>query len=260
MSSPLIIAHRGASFDAPENTLSAFRLAFAQGADGIEADFRLSSDGEIVCIHDAMTGRTAERNLRVASHSLAELRGLDFGGWRGPKWQGERIPTLAEVLAILPTGKKFFIEIKCGVEIIPPLRKLLTTTATATEQLCFLTFDALLLAALKGAFPTIKSCLNVKYHRTGLVGAWQPAAEELLQILSHCGAAGLSSQAHRCIDADFIERLRASGNELHIWTVDFLTDARHYQALGVDSLMSNRPGFLRQELLAAALLPPLAGR
>ena len=72
-------------------------------------------------------------------------------------------------------------------------------------------------------------------------------------ICPHCGAVGLSSQAHRCIDADFIERLRSSGNELHIWTVDFLADARHYQALGVDSLMSNRPGFLRQELLTAAL-------
>jgi glycerophosphoryl diester phosphodiesterase len=253
MSNPLIIAHRGASFDAPENTLAAFHLAFAQGADGIEADFRLSSDNEIVCIHDATTGRTADGNLRVATHSLTELRCLDFGGWKGRQWQGERIPTLAEVLAILPTGKKFFIEIKCGAEIIPPLRKLLTTTVIAAEQLCFLTFDALLLAALKGAFPTIKSCLNVEYHRTKLVGAWQPSTKEVLRILSHCGAAGLSSQAHRCIDTDFIEHLRSSGKELHIWTVDFLADARHYQALGVDSLMTNRPGFLRQGLFVATL-------
>ncbi len=253
MPSPLIIAHRGASFDAPENTLAAFRLAFVQGADGIEADFRLSSDGEIVCIHDASTSRTADGNLRVTTHSLAELRCLDFGEWKGPQWQGERIPTLAEVLTILPAGKKFFIEIKCGAEIIPPLCKLLTTTVIATEQLCFLTFDPTLLAALKGAFPKIKSCLNVEYHRTKLVGAWQPSAEEILRVLSHCGAAGLSSQAHRCIDADFVERLRLSGMELHIWTVDFLADARHYQTLGVDSLMSNRPGFLQQELFAESI-------
>ena len=253
MASPLIIAHRGASFDAPENTLTAFNLAFAQGADGIEADFRLSGDDEIVCIHDATTGRTADANLHIASHSLAELSCLDFGGWKSARWQGERIPTLAEVLAILPVSKKFFIEIKCGAEIIPPLRKLLTTTVIASEQLCFLTFNPALLAALKGAFPTIKSCLNVEYHRTGLVGAWQPSAEELLRILSNCGADGLSSQAHHCIDADFVERLRSSGNELHIWTVDFLADARHYQTLGVDSLMSNRPGFLRQGLFAASL-------
>jgi len=253
MSAPLIIAHRGASFDAPENTLAVFRLAFAQGADGIEADFRLSSDGEIVCIHDAMTGRTADRNLGVATRSLAELRSLDCGGWKGSQWQGERMPTFSEVLSILPIGKKFFIEIKCGDEIIPPLRKLLTTSNIATVQLCFLSFDVTLLAALKDAFPTIKSCLNVEYHRSGRFGAWQPSAKELLQILSSCGADGLSSQAHRCIDADFIECLHSSGHELHIWTVDFLTDARHYTELGVDSLMSNRPGFLRQGLLAASL-------
>lgn len=253
MVSPLIIAHRGASFDAPENTLAAFHLAFAQGADGIEADFRLSSDGEIVCIHDATTGRTADGNLRVATHSLAELRCLDFGEWKSARWKEEKIPTLAEVLAILPPDKKLFIEIKCGTEIIPPLHKLLTTTAIASEQLCFLTFNPTLLAALKGAFPTIKSCLNVEYHRTGLGGVWHPSTGELLRTLSKCGADGLSSQAHRCIDVDFIEHLRSSGNELHIWTVDFLADARHYQALGVDSLISNRPKFLRQGLFAALL-------
>ncbi|MBE0504622.1 MAG: glycerophosphodiester phosphodiesterase [Desulfuromonadales bacterium] len=253
MSAPLIIAHRGASFDAPENTLAAFRLAFAQGADGIEADFRLSGDGEIVCIHDAMTGRTADGNRRVATRSLAELRSLDFGGWKGSQWQGERIPTLTEILAILPAGKKFFIEIKCGAEIIPPLRKLLTTSNIATERLCFLSFDALLLAALKEAFPMVKSCLNVEYHRSKLVGAWQPSVEKILGILSNCRADGLSSQAHRCIDADFIDRVRSSGHEVHIWTVDFLADARHYQALGVDALMSNRPRFLRQGLFATSL-------
>ncbi|PKN12049.1 MAG: glycerophosphodiester phosphodiesterase [Deltaproteobacteria bacterium HGW-Deltaproteobacteria-4] len=250
---PLIIAHRGASFDAPENTLAAFRLAFAQGADGIEADFRLSGDGEIVCIHDALTGRTADRNLRVTTRSLAELRLLDFGGWKGPQWHGERIPTLAEVLTILPAGKKFFIEIKCGAEIIPPLRKHLTTTVIATEQLCFLSFDPTLLAALKGAFPKIKSCLNVEYHRTGLVGGWRPQPRKILEILADCGANGLSSQVCPLIDNAFVDGLRATSMELHIWTVDFLADARHYQTLGVDSLMSNRPGFLRQELFAESI-------
>lgn len=253
MSAPLIIGHRGASFDAPENTLAAFRLAFAQGADGIEADFRLSSDGEIVCIHDATTGRTAAANQRVATHSLAELHRLDFGAWKGRQWQGERIPTLAEVLAILPADKKFFIEFKCGPEMIAPLRKLLATSAIDTEQLRFLAFDAPLLAALKEEFPSIKSCLNLEYHRAGLIGPWRPQAIEILRILTDCGADGLSSQAHPRIDSPLVEHLRASGKELHVWTVDFLTDARHYQQLGVDSLMSNRPGFLRQGLFAESI-------
>ena len=153
MNRPLIIGHRGASFDAPENTLAAFRLAFAQGADGIEADFRLSADGEILCIHDATTGRTADANLRVAAHSLAELRRLDIGARKGEKWQGEKIPTLAEVLAIIPAGKIFFIECKCGKEIIPPLRRLFAASAMTPVELRFLAFDAPLLAALKTEFP-----------------------------------------------------------------------------------------------------------
>lgn len=253
MSTPLIIGHRGASFDAPENTLAAFRLAFAQGADGIEADFRLSSDGEILCIHDATTGRTAAANLRVATHSHTELRRLDLGTWKGTQWQGERMPTLAEVLAIIPAGKKFFIEFKGRSNIIPPLRNLLATASIATEQLRFLTFDAHLLAALKTEFPAIKSCLNLEYHRTGFIGPWRPHPDKILQLLVDYGADGLSSQAHPCIDRVFVERLHAAEKELHIWTVDFLDVARHYQQLGVDSLMSNRPGFLRQGLVAESI-------
>jgi glycerophosphoryl diester phosphodiesterase len=249
----LIIAHRGASFEAPENTLAAFRLAFAQGADGIEADFRLSSDGEIVCIHDATTGRTSNSNLRVATHSLTKLRCLDFGGWKGGQWQGEKVPTLAEVLAILPPGKSFFIEFKCGAEILPSLRQLFTTTVTVTEQLRFLTFDTTLLTALKKEFPAIKSCLNIEYHRAGLVGGWRPQPREILEILADCSADGLSSQACPLIDNTFVDCLCAANKELHVWTVDFLADARHYQQLGVDSLMSNRPEFLRQGLFAASL-------
>src|SRR6185369_848081 len=90
---PMLIAHRGASRDAPENTLAAFRLAWQQGADGIEADFRLTRDGRVVCLHDASTGRTAGVDLAVAEASLEELKRLDVGGWKGARWAGERIPT-----------------------------------------------------------------------------------------------------------------------------------------------------------------------
>ena len=114
-----IIAHRGASGEAPENTLAAFRRAFAQGADGIEGDFRLTRDGEIVCLHDATTGRTAGADLVVADTDLARLRALDVGAWKGPQWAGERIPTLAEVLGLVPAGKRLYIELKSGLEILP---------------------------------------------------------------------------------------------------------------------------------------------
>src|SRR5512133_60470 len=125
---PLLIAHRGASREAPENTLAAFDLAWQQGADGIEADFRLTADGRIVCLHDATTGRTANLDLVVADSSFAELQQLDVGSWKGTRWQGERIPTLEEVLARLPLGKRLFIELKSGPEMLAPLRRILTAS------------------------------------------------------------------------------------------------------------------------------------
>src|SRR5512147_2630414 len=99
---PLILAHRGASAEAPENTLAAFRLAMAQGADGVELDVHRCASGEVVVIHDEDARRTAGAPLRVAEAPLQALRALDAGGWKGEQFRGERIPLLAEVLEALP--------------------------------------------------------------------------------------------------------------------------------------------------------------
>jgi glycerophosphoryl diester phosphodiesterase len=109
LSTPAVIAHRGAADDAPENTLAAFMLAWQQGADGIEGDFHLTRDGKIVCIHDADITRTASLAGQVAEATLAELRQLDVGSWKGEQWRGARIPALDEVLATVPEGKQVFI-------------------------------------------------------------------------------------------------------------------------------------------------------
>ena len=87
----VIVAHRGASFDAPENTLAAFRLAWQQGADAIEGDFYLSKDNQIVCIHDADTKRTAVVSRQVAESTLAELRELDVGRSSWPSFSSSPV-------------------------------------------------------------------------------------------------------------------------------------------------------------------------
>src|SRR4051794_3938882 len=97
-----VIAHRGASHDAPENTLAAIKLAWQQEADAAEFDLHLSRDGKLVVIHDADTRRVAGVDKRVAEQTLAELRRLDVGAWKGPRFAGERIATLEEVLATVP--------------------------------------------------------------------------------------------------------------------------------------------------------------
>jgi glycerophosphoryl diester phosphodiesterase len=94
----LNIAHRGASAQAPENTLAAFELAVAQGADMIEMDLHLTRDKEIVICHDSNLLRTGGKNILIESASLEDLQRFDIGSWFGPRFSQERIPTLQQVL------------------------------------------------------------------------------------------------------------------------------------------------------------------
>jgi len=243
---PLLIAHRGASREAPENTLAAFSLAWKEGADGIEADFRLTRDGRIVCLHDATTKRTAGVELVVAESSLEELRLLDIGAWKGARWRGERIPTLEEVLSGLPAGKVFMIELKCGPEIIDPLQRVLTADGIPVEKLRLLSFDARLVAGLKEQMPGFRACLNVDYRFSPRARAWSPSRVEIPALLEQCRADGISSKAHPMIDVQLVAGLHGSGKEVHVWTVDSAREADHYRSLGVDSIMTNCPGRLQQ--------------
>ncbi len=116
-----IIAHRGASHDAPENTLAAARLAWAQSADALECDVQLTRDGRLAVIHDHDTRRLAGVTGRVAEITLAELQRLDVGRGRGPEFAGERIPSLEALLAVTPPKRRVFVELKGGPELVPPL-------------------------------------------------------------------------------------------------------------------------------------------
>ena len=244
-STPLIIGHRGASRDAPENTLASFRLAFEQGADGIEADFRLTRDGRIVCLHDAGLSRTTGADLQVADAPLAELQRLDAGSWKGAKWKDERIPTLSQVLELLPAGKRLFIEVKCGAEIIGPLVDDLDRAGLPAQNVRFLAFDHRLVRELKERLPGYRACWLSDYRwRGGL----QPSPREVLSRLAEIGADGLASRDRAILDANLVRELRERGVEIHVWTVDSARAARRLCDLGVDSIMTNRPGWLRSAL------------
>ena len=104
-----IIAHRGASHDAPENTLESVRLGWEQGADAVEVDVYLSKDGHIVVHHDDTTKKLAGVDRKVVAQTLAELQRLDVGAWKGAKWKGVRIPRLDDVLASIPEGRRMSV-------------------------------------------------------------------------------------------------------------------------------------------------------
>ena len=256
-SKTLIIGHRGASREAPENTLASFRLAFEQGADGVEADFRLTRDGQIVCLHDDSTARTSAVDLQAAQATLSELRTLEVGAWKGEAFAGEPIPTLKEVLSALPAGKRLFVELKSGAEILGPLAADLAAAGAPPSRIRFLSFDAALVRALKEHLPDYRACWLTDYRWRG---AWHPTPDQVLDTLSWSRADGLASRDRAVLDLPLAQELRRRGLELHVWTVDAASAAVRLCKLGVDSIMTNRPGWLRGEL--ARRLPaadPVAG-
>jgi len=245
-----IIAHRGASHDAPENTLAAFRLAWARGADGIEGDFHLTRDGHIVCIHDADTARTAATKLVVRDSTLAELRRLDVGSWKCDRFCGERIPTLQEVLATVPQGKKIFIEVKCGPEILTRLKQTLAASQLRPQQTVIISFDEQVVRQARKMIPSLKVYWVVGYKEDNRTGRWSPSLQQVLATLRRTGAHGLDTQAHtEVVNGRFVRALRDAGLEFHAWTIDDVPTARRFQALGVDSITTNRPGWLRKRLM-----------
>ena len=114
-----IIAHRGASFYAPENTMSAFKLAMEYGVDGIEMDVHVTKDGKIVVIHDDTTGRTGTQNLEIKTNDLETLKKVDVGSWFDTKYQGEQIPVLDNLVKEVPSSFELYIEIKSELDTVP---------------------------------------------------------------------------------------------------------------------------------------------
>lgn len=253
---PAVIAHRGAAADAPENTLAAFKLAWQQGADGIEGDFHLTRDGKIVCIHDADTRRTAGQAGQVAEATLAELRRLDVGSWKGEPWRGARIPTLGEVLATVPEGKRVFIEIKCGPQILPALKEAFAGSGLQPGQAIVMSFDDGVIGEAKRLLPQLKA-LWLTDFKAGPETGVRPSATEILQTLDKTGADGVGCRAHPAVDQAFMQALRTAQKEVHLWTVDDVALAKRYLQLGVDSLTSNRAGWLKQRLCSEAGAPGL---
>jgi glycerophosphoryl diester phosphodiesterase len=245
-----IIAHRGASYVAPENTLAAVRLAWQQGAD-VEIDVHLSQDRRIVVIHDASTKRTAQVDLKVEETSASELRTLEVGRFKAEEFAGERIPFLDEVLAALPPGRKLYIEIKCGKEVLPLLWSQVRASGKMS-QIVIIGFDLETVAASKKLIdvPTywLKGMDKVKDTEE-----WIPHDPNLVQQARDEGLDGLDVHCAG-VTPEFARAVKTSGLKLYVWTVDDPREAIRLVKLGVDGITTNRPDWLREQLLQQAAI------
>ena len=248
----MIIAHRGASHDAPENTLAAYELAWKLDADGIEADCHLTSDMKIVCIHDDDTSRICPGMpiLRIAESDLATLQQLDVGSWKDPKFSGERMPTISQVLATVPSGKKIFLELKAGLEILPILKDELAQCSLKPEQVHIICFKSSVIRQARELMPEYATSWLVDYQKqagaTGRPKDWRPTFEYVLDRLVEIGATGLDSRdVAKIVDQKFVNDVKNSGAEFHVWTIDDPENAIRLRSLGVTSITTNRPALLK---------------
>ena len=238
-----IIAHRGASYDAPENTLAAVRLAWEQNADAVEVDVHLSRDHRVIVIHDADTRRVCGLKRTVCNQTLAELQKLDVGRWKSPKYAGEKLAPLEDVLATIPPGKRMLIEIKSGPEIIPYLQQAIGNTRVVP-----IAFDLETITRLKQARPDLECYWVVGWRRDWKRGGWLPKPAAMIDQARSASLDGLDVGANGPITPAFVRKVKAAGLKLYVWTVDAPARARQLRAAGIDGLATNRPGWLRQQL------------
>ncbi|MDY3558291.1 glycerophosphodiester phosphodiesterase [Gemmata sp. JC673] len=241
-----IVAHRGASYDAPENTVAALRLAWDQKADGSEFDIYLTKDGKLAVIHDKDTKRTAGVSKSVADSTFDELHALDVGSWKGAKFKGEPLPSLGDMLAVVPDGKRVFVEVKCGPEAVPELVRALTASKLLPEQTPVIAFDAAVVAALKKARPEVPAYWLVSLAPRK--GAKAPTAAEVIAKAKEIKADGVDLSASAALDEAFAKAVREAGLKLYVWTVNDVEVAKRMVRLGVDGITTDRPGWLREQL------------
>lgn len=227
-----MLGHRGARHASPENTLLAFQLALDEGADGVELDVRLDGDGRVIVLHDRDLARVSSRaELRAAERlGAADLARIDVG-------RGERVPSLADVLAwARERNTRINVELKHDVRrphtLLLGVMRVVRASGVATEQLLFSSFHPAFVSALAVLLP--------EFARAWLVHARQRLLGRA-PYFALLGADGVNPE-HRLVTERSLARWRTEPVLISTWTVNEDADVRRVAALGVDTIISDRPG------------------
>ena len=249
----IIIAHRGASFMAPENTLSSINLAWKNSVNAVEIDVRLTKDNQIVAIHDENTKRTGDRFKSIRKSSLEELRDVDVGLFKGEKWKGERIPTLAAVFQAVPNNGKIIVEIKSGNKIIKPLVALIQNSDLQAAQIELIAYNRILLKELKKLLPEIKMLwiLDLDFY----LPAWILFINKrrIIRTVIESNLDGVDVWSGKVLDKRFVKLFKEHNLEVYCWTVNDLKMAERLIEMGIDGLTTDRPAWLKNQLLKKSL-------
>lgn len=244
----IIIAHRGESFDAPENTMAAINLAWERNADAVEIDVHLSKDGKIVVIHDHNTWRVSGSFKNVKDHALAELKCLDVGKHKGRQWLNERIPTLEEVIATVPRNKYLFVEIKCGAEILPALKNAIEKSTLRSDQVKLIGFNRDTMRETKHYLLEHEVFWVNELVTDIYFNPYKSDLRELIDGAKQAGLDGLDLEACEAIDKNFVNQIKANEMKLYVWTVNDPIAAKRLIDAGVDGIATDRAQWLNIQL------------
>ncbi|MEV1047667.1 glycerophosphodiester phosphodiesterase [Streptomyces sp. NPDC049916] len=259
-SSIQVVAHRGASDDAPEHTLAAYRKAIEDGADALECDVRLTADGHLVCVHDRRVNRTSNGRGAVSVLELADLAALDFGSWKDREESPDWDPVPGELTSVLTLERllELFTEVRAtgrtlqlAIETKHPTRwagqveqrllELLRRFGLADPPavpapdepppIRVMSFSARSLYRVQAAAPTLPTVYLMQFVSPRLRDGRLPAGARIAGpgmriVRSHPG---------------YIERLHRAGQRVHVWTVNEPADVELCAELGVEAIITNRP-------------------
>lgn len=246
MARPLIIAHRGASAYAPENTRAAFELARDMGADGFECDVHLSKDGVPVVIHDENLTRLAGLNKRVRDLTCRKLQQLDIGSWFDRRFCDQRILTLEEALVLSKPRFVCMVEVKDsgdGRTNQSLAQKVARTLKGAHATAC--SFDLEVCARLKAALPGL--------HVDWIEGASKLISRSLSPVFAQkAGLDGISSD-YRHLTAARVNEAHAAGLRVDAWTVNRAASVLRLARMGVDAIETDKPDVAIRALAAAGI-------
>lgn len=235
----LIIAHRGASGYAPENTLAAVKLALEQKCDGIEIDVQLTKDNEIVVCHDWDVDRTTDGTGKIKDLTLKEIKKLDAGSWFDKRFKGEKIPLLEEVLQLVPNSIFLNIEIKAKATDERGLEKKVADILRKYDRInntVISSFNHYSLKRAKEVLPDIKIGILYEAYIIKPVEYILDNFEDMYSLHPCCDYVG----------EEFVKVVKESNLKIYVWTVNDTSTADWLNKLGIEGIITNYPDIMQK--------------
>jgi glycerophosphoryl diester phosphodiesterase len=238
--SSIYVGHRGASYLAPENTLSSQKLAWELGAAGSECDILMTKDKQVIMFHDPNGLRLLHQDIDIAKTNYNELKDYPIYPVKDSNlsiYQGQKISLLADVLDILPPDKLFVIEIKTGNEIVAPLQKVIDQH-WKQGKIAFIAFDLTTILEMKALYPTVP-CHFLAASRHSL--------QQNFKAVINSSLDGINLD-YKIIDKKLVEKYKTYGKSVWCWTVNTVRSAIKMEAAGVELITTDRPKWLVEQV------------